>query len=343
MDAGIITILLQDGLTNGAIYVLLALATIVVFSVTRITFIPQGDFVAFGALTLASLVAGHVPGTLWLLLGLGVIAAIIELATSMRRRTGLAGARGAALALAPGLLGLGLTELLPLAHLPLAVQIAIMLMLVVPLGPLLHRIVYQPLGDASVPILLITSAALHYLLAGLGLFFFGPEGFRTPRLSTAHLTLGDADIDGQTLIVLAATTLLLFGLYAFFQLTLTGKALRAAAANRVGARLMGIGVARAGMLAMALAAAIGAISGVLIGPLVTIFYDTGFGFGLRGFVAAIFGGLASYPMAAAGALFIGLAESFAAFYASEIKEAIVFVSVIPFLVLFSLRRRAVEE
>jgi branched-chain amino acid transport system permease protein len=343
MDAGIVAILVQDGLTNGAIYALLALATIVVFSVTRITFIPQGDFVAFGALTLASLVGGRVPGTLWLLLALGAGAALIEIATAIRTFTLATGLRRAAIALAPGLFGLALMRALPLGHLPLAVSIAVMLCLVVPLGPLLYRIVYQPLADASVLMLLIVSAALHYLLAGLGLFFFGPEGARTPRLSTAHLTFEDIDIDGQALMVLGATALLLVALYAFFHLTLGGKALRAAASNRIGARLMGIGVPRAGMLAMALAAAIGAVSGVLIGPLVTIFYDTGFGFGLRGFVAAIFGGLASYPMAVAGALFVGLAESFAAFYASDVKEAIVFALIIPFLIVFSLRHRAVED
>ena len=219
-----------------------------------------------------------------------------------------------------------------------------MLCLVVPLGPLLYRIVYQPLAGASVLMLLIVSAALHYLLAGLGLFFFGPEGARTPRLATFRLTLSsDIDIDGQAVMVLGAAALLLAALFAFFHLTLAGKALRAAASNRIGARLMGISVPRAGMLAMGLAAAIGALSGVLIGPLVTIFYDTGFGFGLRGFVAAIFGGLASYPLAVAGALFVGLAESFAAFYASDVKEAIVFALIIPFLVVFSLRHRAVED
>ena len=343
MDAGIVTILVQDGLTNGAIYALLALATIVVFSVTRITFIPQGDFVAFGALTLASLVAGQTPGTVWLLLGLGAGAAAIEIGAAVRSRTTPAGLRRAGVALAPGLFGIVLVRTLPLGHLPIAVSIAVMLCLVVPLGPLLYRIVYQPLADASVLMLLIVSAALHYALAGLGLFFFGPEGARTPRLSTAHLTTGEIDIDGQALMVLGATIVLLVTLYAFFHLTLGGKALRAAASNRIGAQLMGIGVPRAGMVAMALAAAIGAVSGVLIGPLVTIFYDTGFGFGLRGFVAAIFGGLASYPMAVGGALFVGVAESFAAFYASDVKEAIVFALIIPFLVVFSLRHRAVEE
>ena len=65
MDATIAGILALDGLTNGAVYALLALATVLVFTVTRVIFIPQGEFVAFGALTLALLQTGRVPGTVW--------------------------------------------------------------------------------------------------------------------------------------------------------------------------------------------------------------------------------------------------------------------------------------
>ena len=78
MDLQTILILAQDGLTNSAIYVLLALATILIFGVSRIIYVAQGEFVSFGALTLASLQAGHTPGTIWLLLLLAGLAAIME-------------------------------------------------------------------------------------------------------------------------------------------------------------------------------------------------------------------------------------------------------------------------
>jgi branched-subunit amino acid ABC-type transport system permease component len=78
MDLQILLLLGQDGITNGAIYALLALALVLVFAVTRVIFIPQGEFVAFGALTLASLQAGKVPGTVWLLLGLGTAVALLD-------------------------------------------------------------------------------------------------------------------------------------------------------------------------------------------------------------------------------------------------------------------------
>src|SRR5512138_3778470 len=78
MDSQTILILAQDGLTNGAIYVLLSVALILVFGVTRVVLIPQGEFVSYGALTLASLQLGVMPGTVWLLLIMAMIAALME-------------------------------------------------------------------------------------------------------------------------------------------------------------------------------------------------------------------------------------------------------------------------
>ena len=124
---------------------------------------------------------------------------------------------------------------------------------------------------------------------------------------------------------------LIVALFLFFERTLRGKALRATAVNRLGARLMGISTSGAGKMSFGLAAFMGALSGLLIGPTTTMFYDSGFLIGLKGFVAAIVGALASYPSAALGALFVGLIESFGSFYASALKEVIVFTLIIPVL------------
>src|ERR1700709_1730975 len=85
MDFSIASILLLDGATNGAIYALLGLATVLVFAITRVIFIPQGEFVAFGALTLAMLQMGKTPGTVWLLVVMAAIASIIDAFKSARR------------------------------------------------------------------------------------------------------------------------------------------------------------------------------------------------------------------------------------------------------------------
>ena len=97
-------------------------------------------------------------------------------------------------------------------------------------------------------------------------------------------------------------------LYLFFGRTLMGKALRATAINRLGARLVGVSPVTAGMLSFTLAALIGALSGVLVGPNVAMTYDSGFLIGLKGFVGAIIGGLVSYPLAALGAVLVGLLD-----------------------------------
>src|SRR5258707_11315666 len=96
MDFSIASILMLDGATNGAIYALLALATVLVFAVTRVIFIPQGEFVAYGALTLALLQLGKVPGTVWLLLALALIAALLDIVNALKRGVPAARALGAA-------------------------------------------------------------------------------------------------------------------------------------------------------------------------------------------------------------------------------------------------------
>ena len=132
-------------------------------------------------------------------------------------------------------------------------------------------------------------------------------------------------------------------MFLFFERSIIGKALRATAMNRVGARLMGIPTGLAGDLSFALAALIGAISGLLIAPITTVYYDTGFLIGLKGFVAAIIGGLASYPVALLGALVVGLLEAFSSFWASAFKEVIVFTLIVPVLLWRSLNSPVIED
>lgn len=331
MDLTIALILLQDGILNGAIYALLGLALVLVFLVTRVIFIPQGEFVTFGALSLAFLANGKVPGTAHLLLLMGVLVCLVEAVSAWRARRWSGYASTLAWAL---VLPLALEGLAPLAaghEVPLVLRVLFALALVIPMGPMIYRLVYQPVEQASVLVLLIISVAVHFAMTGLGLLFFGAEGWRTPALVEGTIQLGPVTWTAQTFAVLALTILLIGGLWLFFGRTLYGRALRATAVNRRGARLVGISTRVAGSLTFTLAAAIGALSGMLIAAITTIYYDTGFIIGLKGFVAAIFGGLVSYPAAAAGALFVGLLESFSSFWASPFKEAIVFTLIIPVL------------
>ncbi len=343
MDADIALILLQDGVVNGAVYALLALSLVLVFSVTRVILIPQGEFVAFGALTYAALDAGLVPGSIWLLLALGVAACLSGL-WSMRHNASLADV----IWLLIGTLVLpatvaGLTLLVAGRHLGVVVEALLSLAIVAPMAPFAYQVAFQPLAEASVLVLLIAAVGVHLALMGIGLVLFGPEGFRATGFSDAILALGPLTIQGQAIWVVVSTLVIMAALYLFFGFTLFGKALHATAVNRLGARLVGIATALSGRVAFTMAGLIGAFSGVLVAPLTTVYYDSGFLIGLKGFVAAIVGGLVSYPLAALAAVLVGVVESFSTFWASAFKEVIVFTVILPVLLIRSLRSPVVED
>jgi branched-chain amino acid transport system permease protein len=175
MDAEIIAMLGQDGVTNGAI-ALLALALVLVFAVTRVIFIPQGEFLAWGALTMAALEAAisrH-----------GVAAGRLRRARwpSTPSRPPAAAASAAR--------PCGTWPIRwrwrrccgwPLASLCPPVQVLLTLAIVVPMGPMLYRVAFQPVAEAPVLVLLIISVAVHLAMVGLGLLIFGAEGSRTRR------------------------------------------------------------------------------------------------------------------------------------------------------------------
>lgn len=343
MDATIFLFLVQDGIINGAIYALAAIALVLVFAVTRVILVPQGEFIAFGAMTVAALEAGRVPPTVWLLVALGALSAVAAL---VQQRHAL-GVRGVALIAVFNLVLPALLAALTLALAPMklgtAVDILLAVALIVPMGPMLYRVAFAPLAHASVLVLLIAAFGVHFSLMGLGLVFFGPEGIATKPLLTQTFSAGDFPITGQSVAVVATTTLLLIGFALFFERTLIGKALRACSSNRLGARLVGIPTAIAGQITFGLAACLGAVSGVLAGPIVTIYYDSGFLIGLKAFVAAILGGLVSFPLTVLAALAVGVAEAFFSFWMSNFKEVMVFTLILPVLLWRSLRSPAHVE
>ncbi|MBN9425825.1 MAG: branched-chain amino acid ABC transporter permease [Burkholderiales bacterium] len=340
MNSELILFLLQDALTNGAIYGLLAIAIVLVFSVTRVLFIPQGEFVVFGAFTMASIQSGQVPGLLWLVIVMGALEVIADLVAAGRRKKRVSMKLLGLKALWPIAVA-GLLFALPLADLPISVQALLTIAVILPMGSQLYRLFYQPLAAASPLILLTVSIAVHVALVSLSLLIFGPNGAQTkPFTDSATSILGMA-VGGQTVWVLAVSILLVLAMYGFFELTLFGKALRATALNRTGARLVGISPQFSSSLAFSVAGLIGASSGILIAPITTLYYDSGLLIALKGFVGAVIGAMTGYPLAAAGALIVGLLESFSAFWASTYKEVIVFTLLIPVLLWRS--RHALRE
>ncbi|RMX07605.1 branched-chain amino acid ABC transporter permease [Corticibacter populi] len=345
MNLQIIALLGQDGISSGAIYALVALSIILVFSVTRILLIPLGEFVAFSALTMAAIQAGR--ATIgWLILALALAALLADLCAALRQR-----GQGRRMALSWRLFAMPcyavvlvlLLAALPLQSLPMALQALLTLAAITPMGPLLYRLFFQPVANASGLLLMIIAIAVHVSLVGVGLLVFGPEGMRTEPFSDGALELGFISLNSQTIWVLLVSVALILALYVVFGRTLYGKALRATAVNRLGAQLMGISPALAGKVTFSMAAFMCALSGILIAPLTTLYYDSGFIISLKGFVGAIIGGLASYPVAAIGAVAVGLIESFSTFWASSYKEVIVFTLILPFLMWRSFKSGDREE
>jgi branched-chain amino acid transport system permease protein len=335
--------LAQDGITNGAIYALLALALLLVFSVTRVIFVPQGEFISYAALSLALLEAGRLPGVVYVLVLGGVTAFVFDLVQAVRagsyRRLAWSFAAYVVFPCAMAAVTWWAAPLKP----DLFWRVVLVVGLVAPLGPIVYRVAFQPLANASVLVLFIAAIAVHYVLQGLGLVFFGGEGLRSAAFTDFKFKLGAVEASGQSLLVVVASVAVMVVLWLFFGRSIYGKALRATAVNRVGARLSGIQTELAGRLALLLAAVIGTLSGILIGPITTIYYDTGFLIGLKGFVGAILGGMASYPFAVVGSIALGLLEAYASFWSSAFKETIVFLVIIPPLIWLSLRSRHVEE
>lgn len=343
MTPDIAAILAVDGIATGAIYVLVALGTVLIFTVTRVMFIPFGDIAAFTALTLAAIEMKQVPGTIALVVILAAMATAIEVMSLLRAGRMRAVLPAIALYLGLPLLAAGIVRFSIQWDLPMPLRILLALLIIMPICPLLDRIVFRPIADATVLLLLIVSVALHFALVGLGLLFFGPEGIRTQPLTDMSTEVGGILLSGQNILIVVAALVFSGLLYLFFDFTLLGKALRATAINRTGARLMGIRPARAGTIAYLLGSLMAGVSGILVAPVNTIFYDSGFLIGLKAFVGAIIGGLTSYPGTALGALFVGVLESFASFESSAFKDVIVFSLLIPILLWRSISALHAEE
>lgn len=342
MDAFILGYIAQDGLTTGAIYALVALAIVLVFAVTRVIFVSQGDFVTLSALTLATLESGVFPGTFWFL-AFGSLVAAGKLVLTLRSRGGAELRDGIIRLLVPVIVVAVMLHLAPEEGYPFFLNVLLTMTIVVPMGPIVYSLVFEPVSRASVLNLFIISVALHIVILGLSLWMFGAEGFRVEPLIKESAMFGGVLLSYQGLLVVVVSILLILILYLIFARTIYGKALQATAFNQTGAQLVGVSYTEAGKSAFLIAAAIGTITGVLISSLTTLYYDSGFLISLKGFVAAIIGGLASYPLAAVGAFGVGLVESVSSFWASAFKEVIVFSLIIPVLIVLSLKYHGEEK
>jgi len=221
------------------------------------------------------------------------------------------------------------------AGLPLAPAALGAVALAALIGMALARFAVQPARGASVVTLIIITIGAAILLRGLASIVWDKRIHALPAFSGDQpIVVAGATLAPQSLWVIGVTALAVAALWGFFNRTLTGKAILAVSHNRLAAQLVGISVQRVLLVSFALSAALGALAGILIGPITFTSWDVGLLLGLKGFAAAILGGMGSGPGAVVGGLTLGLLESLGAGYlSSAYKDAIAFIVMLAVLML----------
>jgi branched-chain amino acid transport system permease protein len=301
--------LILDGLRGGAIYALIALGFVTVFNVTGVINFAQGGFVMLGAMLCVSL-----------------------------------------------------NDLAALSGLPPALRLALSALLSVVIvglvGVAMERLTIYPARHSPALTLIIITVGVYTVMWGAGLLIWGADPYQLPAFTTlqqqdrilrfgqivmdegSHWIWGADTLPGgarffgvmvkaQSLWIWGTTAVILVALATFFERTVLGKAVRACAVNRRAAQLMGISPGRMSLLAFVLAAALGAIGGIVLAPATTPIYDMGLKLGLKGFVAAIMGGLVSSSGAVVGGLLLGVLENLGAGVTKAgLKDIFAFIALI---------------
>ncbi|MBL0405578.1 branched-chain amino acid ABC transporter permease [Microvirga aerilata] len=230
--------------------------------------------------------------------------------------------------------------------LPLAALIAVGVAVVI--GLMLHRFAIEPARGASAVTLIIITIGASILLRGIATIVFDKQFHKLPAFTgDTPVDILGAAVQPQSFWVLGGAAVVVLVLYVFLEHTLLGKAVLATAANRLAARLVGINTTTIMALAFGGSAAIGAVAGILVTPITLTSYDVGTLLALKGFAAAMLGGMGNPVGAVVGGLLLGLLEAFGAGYiSSTYKDAFAFVVIL--IVLFAapqglFGRRVVER
>ena len=269
------------------------------------------------------LVTGLTLGSIYAMVGLGF--------TIIYNATGIINLAQGEFVMLGGLVMVSLTATLKI---PMILSFFITLLVVTGVGAIYERTFINPLKNASLITLIIVTVAVSIFFRGIAMFIWGKDPYSLPSFSSGKpLIIAGAAILPQIFWVLGLTLVTVILMNLFFNRTITGKAMSACAGNRLAASLVGINVSHMVLLSFALSATLGAIAGAAITPIALMEYDRGPLLALKGFCAAVLGGLGMGTGAVVAGFIIGVVESFAAgFISSGFKDAIALVILI--LVLF---------
>ncbi|HEU4808641.1 MAG TPA: branched-chain amino acid ABC transporter permease [Homoserinimonas sp.] len=266
-------------------------------------------------------VAGLSQGTVYALLAVGLIAVY-----TVRNVINIAQGDYATLA------GFGAIWL-TVAGMPLLLSILVAILSVTLVSILVERLVIARVKNMTVLVSLIVTLGVSILLEASMLVIWGPEALRLPALPGEDMLIGGVSIRSQDLWMVGALVVVGGGIVLFYEKTRWGKALRACAEQPVAARIVGISPVMASVIAFAIAGLVGAVAGVVYSPIYLTIWSGGLLLGLKGFVAAVLGGLTSFRAAIVGALLLGVLESYVAAYLhSGYRDAVAFFILIAVLV-----------
>lgn len=226
------------------------------------------------------------------------------------------------------------TVFLTAAGVPFAAAAIAAIVITAVVGLALNKLAIEPARGASVVSLIIITIGASIFLRGAAQLIFDKQFHRLPAFSgDTPIAVGGATILPQSLWVLAGAAAIFVGLWVFFSHSVFGKAILATANNRLAAQLVGINTRFIMAFSFALSAAIGAAAGVLITPITLTSYDVGTLLALKGFAAAMLGGMGNPLGALVGGLIVGLIEAtWAGYISSDYKNAAAFLIIL--LVLF---------
>ena len=234
------------------------------------------------------------------------------------------------------MLGGMITAFASMAGLPLALAGLLAIAATAAVGVALNKLAIEPARGAPVVSLIIITIGASIFIRGVAQLVFDKQLHRFPAFSGDEpIRLLGATILPQSLWVLVGAFAVFVGLWLFFTRTLTGRAVLATSNNRLAAQLVGINTGWVMTLSFALSAAIGALAGVLVTPITNTSYDVGIALALKGFAAAMLGGMGNPKGALVGGILLGLIEALTAGYlSSQYKDAAAFVVIL--VVLFAM-------
>ena len=233
------------------------------------------------------------------------------------------------------MLGGMLAVLFTQAGLPLPVALALAIIVPAIVGVLIEKLAIEPVKGAETVTLIIITIGASLVIRGLVAVFLGKNTHSLPPFSgDTPIEILGATLLPQSLWVLGVTALVVVALWYFFNRTLQGKAMLATSFNRLAAELVGINTSWVLFMSFAMSAALGALGGILLTPITMTSYDVGIMLGLKGFVAAVLGGLGNGLGAVVGGLLVGILEAMGAGYiSSAYKDAIPFALIL-FILFF---------